>query len=71
MAGSTRRARERVHLRLVSRAKQASLPPLLTDPGAREEFDQVTLAQIDAAIERGLWPGELFARAKKKGRMVR
>jgi hypothetical protein len=49
--GGTRRARERVHLRLVSREKPDNLPPVLTDPAARKEFEQVTQALLDAAIE--------------------
>jgi hypothetical protein len=51
MAGSTRRARGRDHLRLVSRAEPTNLPPVLTDPAARKEFEQLTQALLDAAIE--------------------
>jgi hypothetical protein len=51
IAGSTRRARGRDHLRLVSRAEPTNLPPVLTDPAARKEFEQLTQALLDAAIE--------------------
>ena len=45
-----RTARHR-HLRLVKPTCTADLPPVLTDSAARREFEELTQALIDAAIE--------------------
>lgn len=41
----------RNHLRLVKTAAAPDLPPVLTDPHARKEFERLTQALVDAAIE--------------------
>jgi hypothetical protein len=52
VTGETQRhARRRGHLRLVEPCGPAHLPPVLTDPAARKEFEQLTQALIDAVIE--------------------
>jgi hypothetical protein len=48
LPGAKRRG---VHLRLVSRAEPTDLPPVLTDPAARKEFEQLTQALLDLVIE--------------------
>ena len=46
--GSTRR---RGNLRLVKNTKPSDLPPILTDPEARLEFERLTQSLLDIAIE--------------------
>lgn len=51
MASSLRRDPARDSLRLVERTAPTDLSPVLTDARARREFEKLTEALIDAAIE--------------------
>ena len=44
-------ARRRNHLRLVQPAVPNDLPPILTDRNARRQFEELTQALLDTAIE--------------------
>jgi hypothetical protein len=43
--------RRRNHLRLVEPTREPELPPVLVDPAAQREFEQLTQALVDIAIE--------------------
>jgi hypothetical protein len=43
--------RRRDHLRLVETPAAPELPRIVTDPHARKEFERLTQALVDAAIE--------------------
>lgn len=51
MTGAAKRSAKRNYLRLVEPAARASLPPVMTDPEAREEFERLTQTLVDLAIE--------------------
>jgi hypothetical protein len=51
MAYNTKEAWRPTHLRLVGRTEPRDLPPVLTDRAARRQFEELTQALVDAAIE--------------------
>jgi len=51
MGGASKGTHRRDHLRLVEPPPPADLPLVVTDPAAREEFEQLTQALLDAVIE--------------------
>jgi len=51
MASTPKRARKASHLRLVSCTEPAALPPIMSDPAARQEFEKLTQMLVEIAIE--------------------
>ena len=51
MGASRSPATRRDHLRLVEPVTPSELPRILTDRSARKEFEELTQALVDAAIE--------------------
>jgi hypothetical protein len=51
MVRDAKQTRRPPDLRVVSRSERSDLPPILTDPTARAEFERLTQALLEAVIE--------------------